>query len=249
MTSLFSLLGLLLAVGVRSVYAGGWAVVTLDALPMSVRVGAAVTIGFQVQQHGIHPMDFKDGEVLVVARLAEGTEALSVIAKATSQPGHYAAALVFPTEGLWQWEIRPGGFPVATMPALTVAPAATLTTAPQAVPEAWPWRQRVLFQVLAALRPPVANAAPTALLHDPVAYGKALFTAKGCVTCHVHGAVPTDFSTESGPNLTDYRVIPAYVTVWLREPKSLKPATTMPQLALSDAEVDALIAFLGAGQQ
>ena len=90
---------------------------------------------------------------------------------------------------------------------------------------------------------PIAPAAVD-LAINPVAYGKALFLAKGCVTCHVNGKVGTQFSVEAGPNLTNYKVIPEYVRVWLHDPASIKPATQMPNPQLSDAEIEALIAFL-----
>src|SRR5215216_2076328 len=35
--------------------AGGWAVLTLDALPREVRAGAAIQLGFMVRQHGKTP--------------------------------------------------------------------------------------------------------------------------------------------------------------------------------------------------
>ena len=88
--------------------------------------------------------------------------------------------------------------------------------------------------------------APTAA---DIAYGRQLFQAKGCASCHQHGAVAGSGQFSGGPGgaapvLTAYPGDPAYLRAWLHDPKALKPATTMPNLSLSDAEITALIAFL-----
>ena len=79
------------------------------------------------------------------------------------------------------------------------------------------------------------------------ALGEALFIAKGCATCHVNrrvDAADIPFSMANGPVLTDYVVVPEYVRLWLANPKAIKPQTEMPTLDLSQAEIEALIAFL-----
>jgi cytochrome c oxidase subunit 2 len=83
------------------------------------------------------------------------------------------------------------------------------------------------------------------------AYGKQLFSAKGCAQCHYHAAVPGSgkFSNAypgPAPDLTNRPGDPAYQRAWLRDPRAIKPTTTMPNLNLSDAEIDALVAFLHA---
>jgi cytochrome c2 len=78
-------------------------------------------------------------------------------------------------------------------------------------------------------------------------YGKLLFTAKGCADCHMHAAVATRagaWTTNIGPNLTGYQPDPAFVRRWLHDPRAVRPTTQMPNLNLSDSEIDALIAFL-----
>lgn len=83
-----------------------------------------------------------------------------------------------------------------------------------------------------------------------VAYGRALFQAKGCASCHNHSAVAGSGQFSGGwpnggaPTLTAYPADPAYLRAWLHDPQALKPATAMPNPGLSDAEIDALIAFL-----
>ncbi len=77
--------------------------------------------------------------------------------------------------------------------------------------------------------------------------GEALFIAKGCLSCHVNQRVDSRyfvFSTEVGPNLTSYQTSPEYLRLWLSDPKAVKPHTEMPDLGLSEAEIEALTAFL-----
>jgi mono/diheme cytochrome c family protein len=243
------LVALLVTLLVQPSFAGGWTVVTLDQLPQDVQAGERVQVGFQVQQHGVHPLVLGPGEAIIIARRQDSGERIEAVAEASGEPGHYTAEILFPTGGVWTWEVRPGGFPPAAMPDLVVAPGIAQPAAQdQPEPGGWGgWRQ-----FLALLQPPPAVAAPSANLKletDPVAYGKSLFVAKGCVTCHIHGRVAIKFSVAVGPDLTDYKVIPEYVAVWLKDPKSIKPQTAMPQLQLSKSEIDALVAFLSAGQE
>jgi cytochrome c1 len=92
-------------------------------------------------------------------------------------------------------------------------------------------------------QPPAATAesSPKQLASQ----GVALFQAKGCPTCHRHDAVGNaDFSTEIGPDLTDYQPDPEFVREWLRDPAAIRPDTFMPNLNLSEEEIEALVAFL-----
>ena len=90
----------------------------------------------------------------------------------------------------------------------------------------------------------VALPTPAAIAADP-AYGRGLFMAKGCATCHFHAEanVGSQFS-EVGPNLTFYRADPVFLQSWLKDPQSIRPTTRMPNLELKKTEIDALIAFL-----
>ncbi len=79
------------------------------------------------------------------------------------------------------------------------------------------------------------------------AAGKALFAAKGCATCHVNqrADLPAQRCCPgAGPDLTSYRNDPAYLRRWLADPAAVKPSAEMPNLNLSPAEIEALIAFL-----
>ena len=84
---------------------------------------------------------------------------------------------------------------------------------------------------------------------ETVAYGKTLFSAKGCASCHYHGAVAGSGQFSGGPGgpptfTAALTADPAYLRAWLRNPQAQRPTTTMPNLGLSDAEIDALVAFL-----
>lgn len=84
-------------------FAGGWAVITLDELPINVVAGEPLTVGFTVLQHGITPMT--GIEPTVTAKLSR-TEKMVVPAKPKGDPGHYVATLTFPKEGNWEWSIQ-----------------------------------------------------------------------------------------------------------------------------------------------
>lgn len=229
--------------------AGGWTVVTVDALPLLVEVGEPIQISFLVQQHGVYPLVLGEGEVTATAWHTITGRTIAAVVKVAEAPGRYAAEFVFPIEGVWAWQIQPGSFPPATMPDLSVSAAVVRHPTVTSTNRGWgPWEATIL-QLLNYVRPEfaVTALADTDWAADPVAYGKALFVAKGCVTCHVHSAARADFSLQVGPELTNYRVIPEYVTVWLRDPKSIKPQTSMPTLYLQEAEIEALVAFLSAG--
>lgn len=97
--------------------------------------------------------------------------------------------------------------------------------------------------------PGAATAGVSSPSAADIAYGRQLFQAKGCASCHQHGAVASSGQFSGGPGgtapiLTAYPADPAYLRAWLHEPQALKPKTTMPNLGLSDAEITALIAFL-----
>ena len=104
------------------------------------------------------------------------------------------------------------------------------------------------------VQPPPTAAAPTAAaptpaLEDEIAYGKALFSAKGCVSCHHHAAIAGSGAFgEGNPDLTTFRWSAEYLRTWLQNPAAVKPNTYMPNLGLKRDEIEALIAFLSAGK-
>jgi mono/diheme cytochrome c family protein len=119
---------------------------------------------------------------------------------------------------------------------------------------------------VASLAPQTGNAVSSATTESTVVVapapaatserGALLFATKGCIGCHTHALFP-NARMQVGPNLTglpdraatrvaglDAR---AYVRQSLRDPEAYRVPgyqTAMPDLHLSDAEIDALTAFL-----
>jgi len=87
---------------------------------------------------------------------------------------------------------------------------------------------------------------------DQVAHGKELFVSKGCLVCHVNtraSVVREGLDMADVPNLTTVKLTPDYLKKWLHDPSAIKPGTQMPNLNLSDGEIDALVAFLVANNE
>ncbi len=95
----------------------------------------------------------------------------------------------------------------------------------------------------AALPGPAATPTPdTAAMAQR---GRALFLDKGCATCHLNGrAEAATFSVQQGPVLSNYRGDPDFLRRWLADPQAVRPAAQMPDLELSSAEIEDLVAFL-----
>lgn len=102
--------------------------------------------------------------------------------------------------------------------------------------------------MLLPLRAIEGSAPPPARLTESER-GRLLFAAKGCVSCHVHGGVDiTGQLANLGPNLTDRRFPAQYLTQFLADPSIKPPAVAngprMPNLALKQSDIAALIAFI-----
>lgn len=100
--------------------------------------------------------------------------------------------------------------------------------------------------------PPSSEQVAAAQTADQVAHGKALFVAKGCLVCHVNTRVSVlreGIDMGNAPNLTSVKLTPDYLEKWLHDPAAVKPGTDMPNLNLSDDEIDALAAFLAANKE
>jgi hypothetical protein len=83
--------------------------------------------------------------------------------------------------------------------------------------------------------------------------GRRLFVAKGCVTCHLHGAVAGSGVVQVGPTLTALRLPADFLQKFLADPSILPPTNAssggMPNLGLKPAEITALVAFInGTGE-
>jgi cytochrome c1 len=108
------------------------------------------------------------------------------------------------------------------------------------------------MQTLAA-KPPAQAAAPA---QGPEAEGEKLFTAKGCIACHSLVAVNAPKGMV-GPNLANVgaRTHIAAGTLkntdenlahWIRDPQGIKKGVLMPNLGVTEAEAQALVAYLRA---
>ena len=95
----------------------------------------------------------------------------------------------------------------------------------------------------------ISAGAPLPPAATPAARGRALFIAKGCVTCHVYRGLDADLSVDVGPELSGRRFPADYLARFLADP-TIKPPTVanarMPDLGLTRADIGALVAFLNA---
>ncbi len=72
---------------------------------------------------------------------------------------------------------------------------------------------------------------------------------RGCGLCHTIDGVSTG---NQGPNLTHiasqpYDGLPndpAFLRRWIKDPTAIRPSTLMPNLGLTDAQVNAVVAYL-----
>ncbi len=286
-------LALLLALTIAvPVFAGGWAVITLDELPTNVIAGESFKVGFTVLQHGRTPMTDIDPTILIESPTGEKS---AILAKAEGKPGHYSATLMFPTEGDWNWTIQaftmeqkmPVVSVAASSAALAKAPVVETglvkesSTSPIVIVR---WlalgiglvglaiafiRKSRLAVALTALcltvgvgsfvagsAVPAVEAgseSPVQVASDEsisqVELGEQLFVAKGCITCHTNAKVSNNsdywtINAEGATNLTNFSASPEILRIRLRNPKDAKSDTQMPNLGLSDAEIEALIAFI-----
>lgn len=99
-------------------------------------------------------------------------------------------------------------------------------------------------------QPVAVNQTDSVVASDQAAVGRSLFIDKGCVMCHFHPAVKTSdgpfWIGAEPPQLSNGKYSAEYLQQWLKDPSKLKSDTVMPNLHLSDAEIAALNAFLGA---
>ncbi len=103
-------------------------------------------------------------------------------------------------------------------------------------------RRRTSIAVLAALAVGAACAGRPSE-SELVARGQQLFLAQGCHGCHNVGAVG---SRDVGADLSRIgaRRSRAELAQWLGDPAAQKPTAHMPRIAMADADVQALAAYL-----
>jgi cytochrome c oxidase subunit 2 len=97
-----------------------------------------------------------------------------------------------------------------------------------------------------------STSSTTASAQTLAAQGQNLFMTKGCAGCHTVTGISAG---TVGPNLTHlqtrtvfaggiFELNNANLRKWLRDPPAEKPDSVMPNLKLSEAEIDQLIAYL-----
>jgi hypothetical protein len=216
--SLLSTLLFVVALPAFAFAAGGWAITTVETLPEYLVVGVPTEITFTVRQHGESPNS-------ALAPVVEAKSGLtSIIAKATraARPGEYVAEVSLPRTGDWKLTIMTS----APKP-LSFFPSPSMLGRSELLP----------IQAINAGTPAPAPA-------SPVDRGKALFVAKGCVGCHVHGAVERE-SFKVGPELTRLGYTADHLSSLLRDPPPPRlGGMRMPNLGLHPDEISALVAFL-----
>ena len=99
-------------------------------------------------------------------------------------------------------------------------------------------RFAVLFAVLVVLPAGCAAADQKRLASD----GQKVFTAQGCHGCHTVGKMGTPIATDLTHVGKKYSE--SYLRSWLADPAVQKPTAHMPKLALTEAEIKALAAYL-----
>jgi mono/diheme cytochrome c family protein len=87
-----------------TVSAGGWAVITVDALPERILTGEPFTLGYTVRQHGARLVDGLRGAIEASAR----SRRVVASARSDGRSGHYVATLTIPEPGEWSLTIQSG---------------------------------------------------------------------------------------------------------------------------------------------
>ena len=107
-----ALVTFVIAIGTGSAAsAGGWAVASLDAVPVA-NAGQRATVGFTILQHGVTPVDLlgdPSNEVGIEIRQADGTVQFFP-ASGDGTVGHYVTTVEFPAAGTYAWSVRMGWF-------------------------------------------------------------------------------------------------------------------------------------------
>lgn len=267
------------------VFAGGWAVITVDDLPVNATAGEPLTIGFTVLQHGRTP---STGLSPTITFTLPKEDQFAIIAEEEGEEGHYSTSVTFPKEGEWSWSID--AFTIdQPMPVIAVAVPITITASQAtAQTEIIPYilivralafglgllgiffafrtksRTTMAFTAvclvlgLASFIPgsavpkveaqndvPVKAAVESSI--SQVEFGRRLFIAKGCVTCHINsktGSYEYWHVDIGAPNLSNFSASAEALFLRLKDPASVKSDTQMPNLNLSEVEIEALIAFI-----
>jgi len=141
---------------VKPALAGGWVVITLDALPGPVHAGEMVHLGFVVRQHGLTPINLVSPRLTAVNQ--DTGETITVDAAQVGETGHFELAVVFPGAGVWEWQIAAPPFPqqvqlepLSVLPALSIETATSPEPAASGMPQTMRWTGAGLLGLAAML--------------------------------------------------------------------------------------------------
>jgi len=84
-----------------AVYAGGWAIITLNDLPDHAVAGQPLHLTFMVRQHGVTPLSGLKPTVRATMRTGRTGLKTSAAVRPTTNKGEYTAALTLPESGEW----------------------------------------------------------------------------------------------------------------------------------------------------
>lgn len=104
------------------------------------------------------------------------------------------------------------------------------------------WARDVKTASVAAV---IALAATVAFGQDGTALasqGQRLFTEQGCYGCHTIGKFGTPIANDLSQVGSKYPE--SYLRDWLREPQQQKPGAHMPKIQMTEADAQALAAYL-----
>jgi hypothetical protein len=203
--------------------AGGWDLVTVKDFPDFAVAGKPLALTFTVwwpsqeDSTGIH------SRLRPVVRATDANKrAVSATAKFSAVTEEYTAALILPEPGDWVIAIDAEYEAAATLPPLKV----------------------------------IAPGTPAPKPYTLATRGVRLFTLKGCNGCHLHPEVKD--GRLYGPDLEGKRFTMEYLARFLADP-SITPVPkevcskdrsycgspyAMPNLNLTDSEIEALVAFI-----
>ena len=99
-----------------------------------------------------------------------------------------------------------------------------------------------MITLIALLLASLVAATPTAARGQDDQPGRMVFFSQGCYGCHRIGVAGTPIAHDLSHVGSKYSA--SYLARWLRDPASQKPTAHMPRLALSEAEIQALAAYL-----
>jgi cytochrome c oxidase subunit II len=99
----------------------------------------------------------------------------------------------------------------------------------------------------------VQSQRQAAAVDERVAAGRRVFETTACINCHA--VAGTNANGRFGPDLTHLMSratlasgaapnTPETLKLWIRDPDAIKPGSLMPAMKLSDADLDALAAYL-----